>query len=68
MTDTPKPKRHRRTNRQIAEDAQRAEIEAILADAQVIVEKRLAQATPGQKRAATRIVNRVLNGPKYRWS
>jgi hypothetical protein len=33
-----------------------------------LAQKRLAEATPGQRRAATRIVNRIVNGPKYRWS
>jgi hypothetical protein len=62
------PKRIRRTKSQMAEARQRAEIEALLADARVIAENRLKSATPGQKRVATRIVNRVVNGPKYRWS
>jgi hypothetical protein len=63
-----KPKRIRRTKAQMAEACQRAELDTLIAEARVLAEKRLAKATPGQKRAATRIVNRVLNGPKYRWS
>jgi hypothetical protein len=63
-----KPKRTRRTKAEMAEARERDELAKLIADAREIAEKRLAQATPGQKRAATRIVNRILRGPKYRWS
>ena len=63
-----KSKRVRRTKAQMAEARQRAELDTLIAAAKVLAEKRLAQATPGQKRAAQRIINRAINGPKYRRS
>jgi hypothetical protein len=63
-----KPKRTRRTKAQMAEARHQAEMKRLFAEMLPLAQKRLAEATPGQRRAATRIVNRIVNGPKYRWS
>jgi hypothetical protein len=66
--------RRRRTNSEIAEAESRTaaivaatELKAQWAAMLPLARKRLAEATAGQRRSATRTINRTINGPRYRW-
>jgi hypothetical protein len=59
-----KPKRIRRTKAQMDDARERAKIEALLAEARVLAEKRLAQTSPAEIRRATRLLARWEKGPR----
>lgn len=59
-----KPKRVRRTKRELAIARARAEIEAILAEARVVAEQRLARTSPAEIAKATRLLRKWSALPK----
>jgi hypothetical protein len=64
---TGKPKRHRRTKRQMAEDRQAEEIATLMNGMAALAEERLKTTPPAHQGVATRIIRKALNiGAGYR--